>query len=346
METRTEAPPGASLRCSFFRNALDPRPTEWEGPWEHLVNSLQRDRQPEELPGHEVKLGLPALCGATFAPGTTRAREHAVALQLVILDVDNARMVPSGETHPSGRPVLVKAPLERPAQLGGMTANLEALGLAAFGWSTWSSAPGWPRFRVVIPLVAPVPADLWPQAVEWILTRTGLNAWREALDLPVLRDTARLNFLPARRPGGPVVERREATGAPLAVPLEGLERIPVPAPALQTWQRDHLARRGGEGYGWANRFRAADGSPLDLRTLDAVRLLESLGCRIGPGRSWGAGVKHRTTCPWPGEHSHGLDDDCAVLFMETGRWPFWRCAHSHHAHLGLPDLLESAGVLR
>ena len=78
----------------------------------------------------------------------------------------------------------------------------------------------------------------------------------------------------------------------------------------------------------------------------ALRLLEALGCEVGPARPMGGATKHRTTCPWPSEHTHGLDDDSAVLIMEAGTWPSWKCLHSHHAHLGLFDLMEAAGVLR
>jgi len=227
-----------------------------------------------------------------------------------------------------------------------MVEHLQARGIAASGWSTWSSSPSWPRFRVVLPLAGPVPPELWAQAVEWILDQTGLNAWRGALDLPVIRDTARLHFLPAQRPGGPAVERCEAPGALIAVPLESLQAVKVPEPVLETWQKDHKARWGGGGYSWAFRFKATDGTPLDLATLDAVRLLEMLGARVGPARAGGAGKKYRTSCLWSGEHSHGADDDSGVLFMDPGRWPTWRCSHSHHLHLGLVDLLEAAGYLR
>jgi len=112
--------------------------------------------------------------------------------------------------------------------------------------------------------------------------------------------------------------------------LRAIECLPTPEKLLE----------------WAKRFRASDGNPLDLRTLDAMRLLESINCRVGPGRPWGSGMKHRTSCPWFEEHSHQANDDSGVLFMEPGRWPAWHCSHSHHSHLGLADLLEAAGVLQ
>lgn len=333
------------IACTFFRTALDNKPKPWDGPWERLAISFKRDRCPTRIPGHELKKGIPSLSGSTYQAGTTRGREHVKAIQLAVLDLDNSKEVANGEFHPSGRPVMVKVPLDQPAKLGEVVGHLETQGIAAYAWSTWSSSPKWPRSRVVLPLENPVPPDLWPQAAEWIMNFSGLNAWRECLDMPVLRDLARLHFLPAQRPGGPSVERRESKGNLLLVPLEALSAVLVPEPSLQPWQREHLARRGSGGQSWASWFKGSDGTPLDLRTLDARRLLQVLGCRLGQGHTWRGGMKFRTSCPWAEEHSHGLDDDAGVLFLEPGRWPTWFCCHSHHGHLGLFDLLEAAGLL-
>jgi hypothetical protein len=346
-----------SLKCSFVPTAVDPRVTNWEGPWGALVASFGRNRNPSPLPpGQDPKKGLPGICGATFELGKTRARANVASLQLILLDVDNGEEYLTGELHPSGRPVIGKRPVQAPALIGPVCDELTRLGIAGYAWSTWSSTHDWPRFRLVIPLAAPVLPDVWELLGEWAIGVSGLARWRPCLDLPVLRDTARLNFLPAQRPGGPAVERRQVLGEILVPPShEELARLAPPPPGLAAWQKDAVARREAAGqvpgsgsgrHAWAKRFRGADGRPLDLTTLDGVRLLESLGCEVGPARASAGGTKHRTTCPWPGEHSHGLDDDCGVLFMESGKWPAWRCSHSHHAHLGLADLLEAAGVLR
>ena len=307
--------------------------------------------------GNNPKKGLPGICGATFEEGTTRAQANVTSLQLVLLDVDNAEEYLTGELHPSGRPVIGKRPIGAPALLGPICDELARLQIAAYAWSTWSSTPAWPRFRLVIPLAAAVPADVWGQLGDWAIGVSGLSRWRAGLDLPVLRDIARLNFLPAQCPGGPPVERRQVL-APLLIPppTPELARFPPPQPVMAPWQKEALERRqaarngsptGALGrHSWAKRFCGADGRPLDLKELNAVRLLEALGCEVGPARPMGGATKHRTTCPWPSEHTHGLDDDSAVLIMEAGKWPSWKCLHSHHAHLGLFDLMEAAGVLR
>lgn len=296
----------------------------------------------------DPKKGLPAICGAAFRAGTTRACVNVLGLQLVILDVDNAEEFQTGDFHPSGRPIIQKRPMAVLAQLDALCDQLERFQVASYAWTTWSSSPGWPRFRVVIPLEVAVPPGVWSRLGEWAISVSGLSRWRDCIDLPVLHDTARLNFLPAQKPGGPLVQRRQVRGQILVPPtIEALNRVAVPRPPLATWQKETLERRQVDGkHGWAKRFRGGDGRPLKLAQVDGVRLLESLGCRVGPDRPTSGGQRRRTTCPWPAEHTHGLDDDCAVLFMEAGRWPIWHCSHSHHLHLGLEDLIEAAGGLR
>lgn len=239
--------------------------------------------------------------------------------------------------------VKVKSPDQ--ATVDEVAAHLEAQGQAAYLWSTWSATPEWPRLRAVLPLASPCAPDLWEPFTEHALEALGLNRWRPCLDLPALRDRARMNFLPGA-PDPSTIQRREVQGCPLLVPSVGLEAVEVTALPVPQWQRERIAVHKREGYAWAKRFRASDGTPLDLRTLDAVRLLELFGCKVGPARPNGAAVKRRTSCPWWQEHSHAeVDADDAVLFLEPGRWPAWHCSHAHHAHLGLVDLLELAGVI-
>jgi hypothetical protein len=207
-------------------------------------------------------------------------------------------------------------------------------GTSAYLYTTWSHASHWPRFRFVVPMAYAVPPDLWPEATEWALAHLGLERFRHGLDLPVLRDTARIHFLP----GSPLgeVQRWIFDGQALSIPLEGLNRAqPAPTP-WAPWQKQILARRACDRR-WEHRWG------VDLRTLDLAGLLASRGVTVGEARPYGAGLKWRCHCPWASEHSHGMDDDAAVIFHETGRYPLWRCAHSHHSHMGLTDILEWAG---
>lgn len=336
-----------ALRCSFFRCAQDNQPSSWSGDWAGLLSYLNRTYSPRHgLSGDEAKKSLRAIAGAAFLPGATRSRAHVEALGLLILDFDNATTVPApgGERHKSGSPVLMKVKTPDSATVDRVAALLEERGQAAYLWSTWSATPEWPRLRAVLPLDSPCAPDLWEPFTEHALEVLGLNRWRNCLDLPALRDRARMNFLPGA-PEPTTIQRREVQGCPLMVPRAGLEAVKVPALPMPKWQRDSIAVRKRDGYAWTTRFRALDGTRLDLRTLDAVRLLEYLGCVVGPPRAAGGGAKRRTSCPWWQEHTHAENDDSAVLFLELGRWPAWHCSHSHHAHLGLVDLLELAGVV-
>lgn len=336
-----------TIRCSFFRGARDNQPSAWSGNWAELLRCLNRTYSPRHgLSGDEAKKSLRAIAGATFSPGSTRARAHVHALNLLILDFDNTVSLasPGGERHSSGSPVMVKVRTPDAATVDEVAAHLEGRGQASFLWSTWSATPEWPRLRAVVPLASPCAPQVWEAFTEYAMEVLDLNRWRPCIDLPALRDTARMNFLPGA-PDTTSIQRREVHGRPLMVPSAGLETVEVPASPIPNWQQERTAERKREGHAWAKRFRSSDGSPLDLRTLDAIRLLEHLGCEVGPPRAGNGSTKHRTTCPWWTEHTHGENDDSAVLFLEPGRWPAWHCSHSHHAHLGLVDLLELAGVI-
>jgi len=346
------------IAFSTVKSAIDNRPKSMKLPWSALCRALAVDRTPTSPPlGADPKKYLPAISGAYYPDRALRRCAQVLGVQLVILDFDNCEHIPDpeGKLHPSGRPVMIKRALENPCTLGQACAALTQRGIASYGWSTWSSTSEWPRFRIVLALARPVPPEVWAQVTEWVLEDAGLNPWRECIDLPVLRDTARIHFLPARRSDGPPVERFEVQGQCLMPPpLEELARRIPPSLKLQSWQLQALGKRGvqecpvtgGKRCSWAQRFKDAEGRLIDLNILDAVGLLASLGCYVGPAKAMGAETKHRTSCPWPGEHSHGQDDDCGVLFLAPGRWPTWHCSHSHHSHLNLGDLLEAAGVLR
>ena len=337
------------LHCSFFRRAADNMPTPWTGTWAQLRAILERTRTPRHATtGDEAKKSLPAICATRFKEKTRRAGGNAVEMGLILFDFDNSREEPTGEYwpdprtgEPTKRPKLRKVMVDSPVTFDAVQEALWDAGVDSYSWSTWSAKPDWPKFRVVVPLAHPVPADRWEAATEWALGRLGFEAFLHGLDLPVLRDTARLNFLPGA-PDPASIRRGETKGEHLAIPLEHLVEAAVPPLPVAPWQREIQAARKAEREAGANWFQCyrSGGRPVDFQALDLVSLLDSRGIATGRPQAHGTGRKWRCHCPFAHEHSGGIDDDCAVVIQTPGQWPSFKCAHSHHAHLGLQDVVE------
>ena len=327
------------VACSFFQGALDNLPRPWFGTWERLAEILQRVRHPRPgLTGDDAKKSLPALCASTFAPGATRSRDAVTGVHFLLLDFDNAREEPTETRHPSGRIKTRKIRLAEPVSMEAVEAALIHAGIAALGWSTWSAKPDWPKHRWVVPLAAPVPGALWPQAAERALSMLDLGAFRAAIDGPVLHNPAALAFLPGA-PDPSSIGFCEVKGHSLSIPSEGLEAVRMPRRELPAWEAERKAARDGEQ--WWKAYRTG-GLPVEFKGLNLVPMLERLGCKLGPERPWQDGAKRRCTCPWAQEHSGGVDDDSAVIFYGPTRWPEFRCQHSGHLGQGLRELIEHA----
>lgn len=114
-------------------------------------------------------------------------------------------------------------------------------GVAAYGWGTWSSTPTWPKFRIVVPIGQPVPVGRWAVFSEWALAYLGLDQFQRGLDLPVLRNSVALAFLPGS-PTPESITRTEVKGEHLFVP----DDVPAaaPPPPLQKWQMAALEAAG------------------------------------------------------------------------------------------------------
>jgi len=338
-----------SLRCSLFTKAADNTPRPWEGTWPQLRGILERTNPPRPgTSGDEAKNSLPAISATRFKDGTRRACGNAVGMGLIIFDFDNAREEATGEYwpdprtgEPTKRPKLRKVMVDAPVGFDEVQEALWDAGVDSYTWSTWSNRPDWPKFRVVVPLAHAVPAELWGAATEWALKRLGFDSFRRGLDLPVLRDTARLNFLPGA-PDPDSIRRGETKGEHLAIPLDLLAGAVVPSLPVSPWQAEIQAAQKAEreaGEHWFKCYRVG-GRPVDFKALDLASLLSGRGIGVGRPQAHGTGTKWRCHCPLAHEHSGGIDDDCAVVIQTPGQWPSFKCAHSHHAHLGLQDVIE------
>ncbi len=193
------------LHCSLFNGARDNSPRALAVTWSELRGYLEITNFPRRgTTGDEAKKTLRAISGTRFKTGTPRAKENAVDLSLMIFDFDNSVDEPTGEFWPdlrtglpSNHPKIRKVMIQNPVTFDEAQEALWDAGVDSYSWSTWSDRPNWPKFRIIVPLAHPVPAELWEGATEWALERLGFGPLRRGLDLPVLRDVARLNFLPA-----------------------------------------------------------------------------------------------------------------------------------------------------
>ncbi|MDP2876237.1 MAG: hypothetical protein Q8O00_08640 [Holophaga sp.] len=292
---------------------------------------------------------MPAISPAFYPPGVTRGRDNASGVGLLLLDFDNSReeVIP-GELYqdartgePTARPKTRKVRTEEPVTMAEVMAALDCAGVASVAWTTWSASPDWEKFRVLIPLAAPVPVDTWERASELALTRLGLDPFRRGLDAPVLHNPAALAFLPGS-PDPCTIRRAETSGVIFTLRWDAL---PAALPAdLAPWQAEVMAERQAErtrGDQWWSAYRV-NGRPVDFQSLDLASILEARGIKVGPPRPFKSGTKRRACCPWAGEHTGGVDDDAAVLIHTPNTWPSFRCMHSGHAHMGLRDLIEWA----
>ena len=329
------------LSWSAFRHAQDNEPERHDGTWADLVEVLTTVLEPPKRQDlAEAKKAVPAFSGTTFHPGTTRGNDNAESIQVLAFDFDNTREEPiPDEWHRPGRPKTRKVPIACPVHPQAVYEHLEGLGIAAVVYNTWSSGPELRKFRVAIPLDCPINPEVWPQATEWATTALGFNEWKNAgaIDLPVLRDTARLNFLPCAPDPSKVVVA-EVKGKPLHIPVEKLGGVTVQDPPRAPWQEPRPKVDPNTRQEWFKTW------PVNFKTLDLVGLLREKGLEIGKARPFKDGTKYRCHCPWPEEHTHALDDDCAVIIETPDDWPSFQCPHTSHKNLGLRDICEWLGA--
>ena len=318
------------IRWSLFDSAEDNNPRAYSGTWDEFWNVLYNTYEPPatgKLAGQ--KKGMPAVSGTIFRENTRRGTENAETLHAILFDFDNAAEKPSGEFWDEGktRPKMVKVPSDVIADPKEVCDLLRKQGTAFLAYTTWSSTPEWVKFRLVVPLKSALTPEVWPAAVEKAIADLGLEPWRKSIDMKVVRDTARLHFLPNK---GAEFWGNQG-GEFLFIDSEQLDRNTVPP-----LPKNNYARPATEEKDWA-KFK------IDIPSLQLGELLERLGCNLSRPRSLDdGGTKRRTTCPWGREHSHGPEGDDAVVLETPGKWPVFQCAHSGHAHLGLYDLLELA----
>jgi len=269
--------PDLRLDISLFSNAWDPRPRAKTVKLDALVRALTTFR---ERIGLVDKRGLPAWSPARFQ-GERREASEVSAVSCLVLDLDGA--------HPE---------------------------LVRSAWSdvfhvvhsTWSHTGVEARFRLIVPLARPVPADRWREAWDWAADRSP-----EADGS--CKDPGRLYFLPAVREADQV--RFSWTHeAPLLDLLDELPAaqedspcLPAPRRRVPRRLRDFVARRRLERDPGA-RERVADAVGARLAGVGGERRAEDAPCpRCGRRSVWfwlaprslrWACCQHRRSCGWTG----------------------------------------------
>ena len=157
----------AVLPVVTYRNKSDNTPRPSLRQWKDLAGGLTRHTP------RDMKDG-PAWSPTEYVPGQPRGNAHVVSVSCFVADIDDG-------TRPADLRERWKAPDGRP--------------LAWCLHSSYSSTPEQPKYRVVFPLAAPVPAADWP-AVHRKLT---LALFGDHAD-PACKDAARLFFLPSCPP--------------------------------------------------------------------------------------------------------------------------------------------------
>lgn len=113
--------------------------------FEELYNFLVHPRTPV------AKKNQVAWCPATFKPGTSKNNDNCLSVNLMVIDVDG------GYTFDN------------------IYKTLASLRLRFMMHTSYSCGPDYDRFRVVMPLSGPVPAD------EWKYYHTGMCRWWNSL---------------------------------------------------------------------------------------------------------------------------------------------------------------------
>lgn len=184
------------VQFSFFNNALDNVPKRRQMPWPGFVEFVERPWQiPKAATSDGAKKLMPAISPATFKEGATRGVANVEELHLIFFDFDNSAATQTADPK-TGRAKRGKGRIDNPVRPEEVSIHLAAAGVEHLIHNTWSNSKDWPHFRLIIPLSKPVPPEKWDSATAWIIQHLGLGPFMRGVDLPVLKDVARLYFLP------------------------------------------------------------------------------------------------------------------------------------------------------
>ena len=285
----------------------------------------------------QVKRSLPAYSPAIYYPELTRGVKGVCSLSYIALDFDNShKEIVSFE---DGRPIIHEACCKLVARPEFLAQQLRDLGLSFGIHTSFSNGKheDWPKFRVLIPFSHVVLVEHWEKTVDYVLNITGLSFWRESIDIKAVKDPARLYYFTAAYYGP--VKTWYNEGSELVLDMAAVEKqqvinespIFITKRAKKQREQWEMARTGQNvskhGDNW---WRDWEGE--DLKTLDLVAYLEARGVDFEEPEKYRQGIKIKCTCPFHREHSNG-DKGAAAVFLREGKWPAFKCLHSHNVTL-------------
>lgn len=244
-----------------------------------------------------TKTHLPCWSPVRCLPGATRGIVSVQHVTCLVLDYDDGTTVEAAVAPWSDWPLMVA--------------------------TTWSHTEEAPRFRVVMVLARPVPAEAWPLAWAWAADHAA-----GTVD-PACKDPSRLYLLPAlRSPDAPYLRLLHDPGGHL-LDLDW-DRLP-PSPA----QPAPPQRHPGAARPPSDHARARARAVLKRDAGARGRAAEWLRAHLTPTRA------ERITCPRCGRPS-------AWFWLEPGALSTAQCNHRNSCGWWghLDELLDAAGDSR
>lgn len=256
---------------SGFRGPRDNRPRGARIPWRRLAARLT------DFGIHPTKSACPLWTPAIFS-GDRRKAEEVVELSCLVLDFDD------GATPDEILPLWK--------------------GVAGVVHTSWSHGPpyarDYPKWRLVMPLEQPVPAEAWGRVWQWAADRVG-----QRCDVKC-KDAGRIYYVPAVRSERWPREARILTGRPLSVPAS-LLAPPRPDPMLSAPRRSRRPGRRSELYKTDEGARRELGERLGGQLVAGGTQVKGATCPacsrpslvwwVRLGEDLKARCNHRKSCP-------------------------------------------------
>lgn len=189
-------------------------------------------------------------------------------------------------------------------------------------YSTYSSTPTHPKFRVVLPFAEPISPEDYKS--YWLDL---FNSFEEDMRPDAsCKDASRMMYFPSCAKDALDTVFHHINDAEELFDITKVKPIKRTKPATPNHVGD--TTRGALGKG-------------DYSTLDAVAWFKAKGLYIKEHDTSG---KHYVKCPFASGHTGGKQGDTdTVLWQEDGKWPTFHCSHNHCSGKGITDVIRELG---